>query len=164
MSRWTNKQLAVLDEVKGQLHDLDKRSTKVIADLRAAIGTLTDERTALEAVNARLRSRLAAAEGGDSVGVTCACRWQALPKGGGANGPQLVECAEHAAIREKLDQAKRLLDTVAPHICGQCGPHARVDEDQCCAVCGGTTYLAGETYGRETGSTDAADGRGRGKV
>lgn len=63
------------------------------------------------------------------------------------------------ALLDALDEAERLLNAVAPHICGLCGPHARVDEDLCCAVCGCTTFLAGETYGRAEAEEAGAGAR-----
>jgi len=58
-----------------------------------------------------LRADLAAARtamySGDEAGVTCACRWEAMPKGAGASGPQVRECAEHLALREELAAARK---------------------------------------------------------
>lgn len=63
--------------------------------------------------------------------------------------------AEHAHKRAEAygriaGELKARLDKVAPHICGLCGPHARVDEEGCCAVCGGDTFFASDPYAKDT--------------
>lgn len=56
---------------------------------------------------------LRASLGCDEVGVTCACRWQELPKGAGATGPLLRECGEHAALRARVEALEKTLRSVS---------------------------------------------------
>lgn len=49
--------------------------------------------------------------------------------------------AHAAALVAEVARVTALLDKAAPHICPSCGPHARVDEEGCCAACGGDTHL-----------------------
>ena len=43
--------------------------------------------------------------------------------------------AQEAKLREALTKA-------APYSCAECGDHVKVDEDGCCAMCGGDAALA----------------------
>jgi predicted amidophosphoribosyltransferase len=47
---------------------------------------------------------------------------------------------------EEVERLRKVLDRVAPHICPQCGPHARVDPEGCCAVCGADTHFASDPH------------------
>lgn len=54
--------------------------------------------------------------------------------------------AAHDALAARVVELEARLTQVAPHICPECGPFARVDEEGCCAACGADTYFESDPY------------------
>lgn len=52
----------------------------------------------------------------------------------------------HDALAARVRELEARLAQAAPHICPDCGPFARVDEDGCCVVCGADTYFESDPY------------------
>ena len=51
-----------------------------------------------------------------------------------------VLVAALTAARARIEALEALLAKAAPYSCPECGPHVRVDEDECCASCGHAAY------------------------
>lgn len=43
-------------------------------------------------------------------------------------------------LKTEIERLQKKLWEVAPMCCHDCGEHVRIDEDGCCAYCGGRTY------------------------
>jgi hypothetical protein len=65
-----------------------------LATLRA---TIAEQAATIAALQTAMYS-------GDEAGVTCACRWEHLPGGAGASGPQIRECGEHHGLRMRVEE------------------------------------------------------------
>lgn len=47
----------------------------------------------------------------------------------------------HDALAEERDRLREALGRAAPYTCPSCGPHVKVDEDECCVHCGADAAL-----------------------
>jgi hypothetical protein len=54
-------------------------------------------------------------------------------------GAAVLSCE---VLARERDATKARLDAIAPHVCPECGPNTRVDEEGCCALCGADTCFA----------------------